>query len=110
MHDAMQWLSYSIGYKLPESISKLRSEGVSPQALREETARGITAGVEKLVAGMELVDLPGVTNLSPDQIRNNLRAYLRGGAAGIALSWDLQLMPLAWLELVAHELEKINDS
>jgi hypothetical protein len=104
--EALHHLSRTLQQPLPESISGLRLRGVTPQFIQEEVARARCAGVDCLLAGMELVQMEGVTNLSMQQIKSNLVAYGRGGADGIVFSWDLQLMPQEWLQLVAAQLEE----
>jgi hypothetical protein len=62
--------------------------------------RGAEACSVPVLAGMELVDLKGVTNLNPDQIRSTLNGLKRSGSAGLAISWDLLHIPLERLSLV----------
>jgi hypothetical protein len=85
-------------------LEALGKHGVEPDALQVEMERGRSAGVSCLLAGMELVELEGITNLNPRQIRADLHAFHHGGADGLIFSWDLQLMPDERLALVAAEL------
>ena len=62
--------------------------------------RGAEACSVPVLAGMELVDLKGVTNLNPDQIRSDLSGLKRSGSSGLAISWDLLHIPLERLSLV----------
>ena len=78
------------------------SEGLPPQALAAEVERGRTAGVGTLLAGIELVEIEGVTHLSPPQIRADLAALHGAGVDGLVLSWDLRYMPVEYLELVGE--------
>jgi hypothetical protein len=57
-------------------------------------------GVRTLLAGIELVELAGVTSLNAEQIAADLRAFQEAGADGLALSWDLWHIPPERLELV----------
>jgi hypothetical protein len=54
----------------------------------------------KLLAGVELVEIPGVCELSEIQIEADLRAFKAVGADGLAISWDLWQIPIEHLKLV----------
>jgi len=103
--DAMNLLSTAMQQPLPETVSTLREYGVEPGVLHEEVERGRSCGVDCFLAGIELVDLAGVTNLNAPQIQADLRAFHDAGADGLVFSWDLQLMPFERLAMVAAELE-----
>jgi hypothetical protein len=53
-----------------------------------------------LLAGIELVQVEGVTELKDTQILADLDAVRRAGGGGLAISWDLWNIPLERLELV----------
>ena len=102
--DAMNLLSTAVQQPLPETVGELRQRGVEPGVLQEEAERGRSCGVDCFLAGIELVDLPGVTNLTPPQIQADLHAFHDAGVDGLVFSWDLQLMPVKRLAMVAAEL------
>ena len=104
--EALEMLSKALQHPLPKSLDSLRDSGVEPGVLQAEMEHGRSVGVSCLLAGMELVELEGVTNLTPHQIQTDLQAFHNGGADGLVFSWDLQLMPLERLALVAADLEK----
>ena len=86
---------------LPASRGAIRDAGLSPEALSSEFQRGQDkADRGKLLAGIELVDIPGVSELSMAQIEADLCALKSVGADGLALSWDLWHIPTEYLELV----------
>jgi hypothetical protein len=85
---------------LPTSIRSLEEDGLSTSALEKEIGYGVEACSVPALAGMELVELEGVTRLIPDRIRADLTAIKRAGSAGLAISWDLLHIPLDWLVLV----------
>jgi hypothetical protein len=64
--------------------------------------RGRAAGVNPLFAGIELVEIEGVTQLDREQILADLRAFRRAGADGLVLSWDLWYISLERLDLVSE--------
>jgi hypothetical protein len=103
--EAMQFLGKVMNLSLPTSRTELFKKGLSPQALKAESARGVMTSSAPLIAGMELVDIPGVSELSEEQIKEDLRAILGAGPAGIALSWDLQLISRERLEITAEVLK-----
>ncbi len=85
---------------IPDNLSSLESTGLSSIALGKEVKHGVASVSVPLLAGIEFVDLEGVTALNSDQIRSDLEAVRRSGAAGLAISWDLAHIPLERLDLV----------
>ena len=100
----MVFLAQVSGLRLPANRAGLNNPGLSSQALMEEVRRGVKATKTPILAGIELVEIPGVTNLDPQKIKSDLRAVQQAGAAGVALSWDLWWMPKTYLDLAASEL------
>jgi hypothetical protein len=103
---ALAWLSETTGLPLPTTRKALRKQGLAPAALARELARGRSAGVETLLAGIELVDLPGLAQLSESQALANLQVVQQSQADGVVLSWDLWQIPpvrLAWVRRVWSE-------
>jgi hypothetical protein len=98
--DALGWLAVATDLSLPRDRDALRQEGLAPQALAAEVRRGRAAGVGTLLAGIELVEVEGVTSLNHRQIAADLDAFRAAGADGLVLSWDLWFIPIERLELV----------
>jgi hypothetical protein len=98
--DMMALLAEATRLPLPMNRAALRVDGLAPDALRMEAERGRTMGVEKLLAGIELVEMPGVSELHEQQIRSDLAAFREAGADGLVLSWDLWLIPPERLDIV----------
>ena len=78
---------------MPRTLDALREQGLSPETLGHEIQRGRAAGVKTLFAGIELIDLAGMTRLNAAQIAADLKALCDAQPAGLALSWDLWWMP-----------------
>lgn len=97
--EAMSVLSGATRLPLPNSRAVLRQQGLPPQALNTEADRARKAG-GVVLAGMELVEIPGVAELTPEQITKDVAAFRDAGVDGLALSWDLWRMPLERLTLV----------
>lgn len=98
--DALDWLAQATRLPLPHSRVELRERGLSPEALAAQVKRGRAARVGTLFAGIELVEMEGVTHLNQAQITNDLRAVRGAAPDGLVLSWDLWQIPLERLELV----------
>jgi len=98
--EALGWLSQATRLPLPVTCADLRERGLAAEALELETRRGRSAGVTRLLAGLELVEMEGVTRLDPQQIVTDLQAFREAGADGLVLSWDLWHIPPERLELV----------
>jgi hypothetical protein len=54
----------------------------------------------RLLAGIELVEIPAVAQLNADQMHADCAAVLAGAPDGVVLSWDLWRMPLERLDMV----------
>ena len=97
---ALDWVSQAAHLPLPIDMIALREYGLSPEALAIEIRRARAARMQTLLAGVELVDLEGVTHLNSDQIAVDLRAIREADPDGLVLSWDLWWIPLERLEIV----------
>jgi hypothetical protein len=98
--EALDWLAQAARVPLAASLDTLCERGLSPDALAQETRRARAAGVGNLLAGIELVDLEGVTRLDEGQIAADLRALREADPDGLVLSWDLWRIPPERLEIV----------
>jgi hypothetical protein len=98
--EALAWLSQASRLALPATRTALCERGLAPEALAAETKRARATGVHEVLAGIELVDVEGVTRLDRAQIAMDLWAFRAAGADGLALSWDLWHIPLERLDLV----------
>jgi hypothetical protein len=98
--EALEWLALAAHLPLPSSLDALGEQGLSPEALGREVRRGRAAGVSTLLAGIELVELKGVTRLDQAQIAADLHALREARPNGLVLSWDLRRIPLQRLEVV----------
>jgi hypothetical protein len=91
--EAMTCLTEATGWPLPTRREELWHAGLSPAILTEELRRGRVSHAHQLLAGIELVEIPGVAELNADQIRTDSEAVLAGAPDGVVLSWDLLHMP-----------------
>lgn len=96
-------LNESLGLSIPKIRSKLLSSGLESMALAAEYTSGRkSTNRGKLLSGIELVEIPDVSELVGSQIESDLRALKSVQADGLSLSWDLWHMPLERLTLVAQ--------
>jgi hypothetical protein len=102
--EALGCVSHALGLPLPSSCSRLRVDGVPPEALAAEVRRARAAGVGILLPGIELVEIEGVTRLTQAGIAADLQALSAAGADGLVLSWDLWHIPPERLELVREQV------
>ncbi len=98
--DAMSFLTHCTKLPLPATREALLADGLPTEALRQEAVRACATGVRKLLMGMELVEIPGVAELTPARIAEDAAALRDGGADGLVLSWDLWHMPLERLDTI----------
>lgn len=108
---AMSLLSTATQLPLPKKRSDLRQQGLSSQALKLEVQGASKMNVDKLLAGIELVELKGVAELKKQQIITDVSAISDAGVHGLALSWDLWEIPLERLDIVReHFISTGNNS
>ncbi|MCI0728458.1 MAG: hypothetical protein L0332_17305, partial [Chloroflexi bacterium] len=100
--EALSWLAGAAGWSLPARSDAVRRGALSNTILTTEMERGHAARPPQLLAGLELVEMPGVAELDPTQIQADLATVAAAGVEGVVLSWDLWHMPLERLELVRH--------
>ena len=98
---ALRLIADATGLPLPATIASLRAAGIPPAGLAAEARRARAATRSPVLAGIELVDVPGLCELSEPQIRADLAALRSAGVDGLALSWELWRTPLEHLDLVA---------
>ncbi len=94
-------LSELLDLPLPNGIQLLRENGLSPQALQKEIQKGKTLASIPVLAGLELVEIPGVATLSDKQILLDHNAVLGTGVDGLSISWDLHHIPNHRLDLIS---------
>jgi hypothetical protein len=90
---------------LPATRAGIRREGISPHSLAGEVAHGVVRSGAPYLAGIELVDLPAVVDISRAQVEVDLQAVSAVGPAGLAISWDLLDIPLERLGWVRPYLD-----
>jgi hypothetical protein len=88
--EVLHWLGQATHLMLPADLEVLRQRGLPPEALAGEVRRGRASGIRRLLAGIELVDLEGVTRLHRDQIVADLSAVRGAKPDGLVISWDLR--------------------
>lgn len=94
-------LSKLLDLPIPDSFLKLQKEGLSPSALEREMKKGRESAKIPILAGLELVEIPGVASLSNDQIILDHKSVHATGVAGISISWDLWHIPYHRLDLIS---------
>ncbi len=105
--DGLALLSDISGLPLPDRREGLVSPGLDARCLQIEMRRALQSSRAPILAGVELVDIPGVTSLSPEQMRTDLAVILSEKPAGLALSWDLWEMSAQYLQLAGESLRAV---
>jgi hypothetical protein len=96
---ALDCLAAAAQWPLPGSREAIRTGGLPSTLLTMELHRGREAGANRLLAGMELVEIPGVSQLESEQIGVDAEAVLAGRPDGVVFSWDLWRIPANRLKL-----------
>jgi hypothetical protein len=99
--DAISLLSAFLGIPLPSSCGELIGSGLTPQSLSLEIKKGIVSAKIPILAGLELVEIPGVAELNDEHILTDHQAAKSIGADGLSISWDLWNIPDNRLELIS---------
>ena len=97
---ALKWVSTGTNLSLPLTRFELSERGLCSGSLVTEIKRARGSGIKNLLAGIELVEVEGVTKLNQEHITKDLRAFKKSGADGLVLSWDLWHIPVERLDLV----------
>lgn len=105
---ALELASKVTNLSLPTSLSELRDTGISSSSLGEEVRRAKCIKPSTILAGVELVELEGVTRLSSEQIQQDIVSFAKAGCDGLSLSWDLWHIPDSFLRLVADTLRRLE--
>jgi hypothetical protein len=96
------WISDAIAIPLPATRKALEQKGISSISLELELRRSVQASLAPVLAGFELVQIEGVTELNDTQILADLDAVRCAGVGGLSISWDLWDIPLERLGLVCR--------
>lgn len=97
---ALASVGAALGWSLPSSRAALRRYGVPSSVLAAEVTSARRAGPGVHLIGVELNDIPGVAELSDDQLRADLTTVRAAAPDGLVLSWDLHYIPQSRLDLV----------
>jgi hypothetical protein len=96
--DQLDRLSQMIALPLSKEMSNCQ---LSSTELAAEYRIGSQMVVEnRLLAGVELVEIPGISALNLDALTLDLQEIRSAEAFGLSLSWDLWWIPLDRLEIV----------
>ncbi|MCX6053421.1 MAG: hypothetical protein NTZ74_00615 [Chloroflexi bacterium] len=98
---ALKLLSSFLDIPLPDSIKKLQKQGLSSHALELEIRKGKDGACIPVLAGLELVEIPGVASFSNDQLILDHKVVRETGIAGLSISWDLWHIPNNRLDLIS---------
>ena len=82
------------------TVMEVRSCAVGPWPMNAYALACPETGVSVLLAGIELVELAGVSVLDPAQIAVDLMAFHQAQSDGLVLSWDVWHIPIERLDLV----------
>lgn len=93
-------------WKLSASAEKLRVGRAPVSILAAEIGRGLALCSGDLYAGIELVEIPGVAELSEAQINADLAVLRSAHPNGVVLSRDLWHIPPERIKWVVAALEK----
>jgi hypothetical protein len=96
---ALEFLARTTGWELPSNREDVQRGRLPSSILATEIARGREACGCPFLAGVELVDIPGVAELDPVWIQKDWDVLAAAAPDGVVLSWDLRHIPLERLEM-----------
>jgi len=99
-YEIVKFLAQITGLPLPASRKEIQEGRLPSSILTEELRRARLDGVHNLFAGIELVEIEGMSQLNSKQICTDIEAILAGSPDGLSLSWDLLHIPLERLDIV----------
>jgi hypothetical protein len=100
---ALHILEENTGLNLPLSRAGLRKDGLPSASIAGEIRQARKMGLAHPLAGIALVEVPGIHDSTHTQLETDLQASRE--AAGLVLSWDLWQIPLKTLDLVRQVWE-----
>ncbi len=83
---------------LPKTREELARIGLPSETIRKEIESGKRLGIKTLLAGLALVDIPGINRVNIDHLKASQIAD------GIVLSWDLRLISPEILSQLAQRV------
>jgi hypothetical protein len=98
--EEFDFLAQCTGWEVPSSREEIRRGRLPSSILAAEIARGREACNGPFLAGVELVEIPGVAELDPVWIQKDWQALAAARPDGVVLSWDLRHIPPERLEMV----------
>jgi hypothetical protein len=102
----IHWLEKQYGIVKDDGLQFARQASQintsQPGTFEKETALARSKSEIPLFIGLALVEMENVNSLSDEQIRTDLIACKSGQPDGLALSWDLWLIPPKRLEMIAQ--------
>lgn len=108
-HQINQWnalmsLSDATRLPFPPNRAALREQGLTGEALGAEVWRARGASTNMLLAGIDLVQTPGIAGVSETQLLEYLSTLKTTSPQGLVLAWDLQHIPPRRLDLLRRVL------
>jgi hypothetical protein len=102
-----EWLQGRYGVRETEAAAvvarasrlPVATDGLDSEAIAAEIQRGWDSGISNLLAGIALVEVPGIHSLRREQVQADLAACR--SADGLVLSWDLWHIPQGYIAAAA---------
>lgn len=105
LHSLAAWLEENYGLSKPDGLQfAIEASQVQPgqaATLQQEVASGKALTNAPIFAGLALVEMEKVNDTSDAQLQADLLACKAAHPDGLALSWDLWLIPPRRLEMIA---------
>jgi hypothetical protein len=92
-------LREACGLDLPQKRETLATTGLSSAVIQKETELGRRMGITRLLAGLALVDLPGINVVNTADIQAGK------SADGLVLSWDMWHIAPKHLRTISHYIK-----
>jgi hypothetical protein len=92
-------LREACGLDLPQTRETLTTVGLHPKSIQKEIELGRRMGITILLAGLALVDLPGINVVDTADIQASQ------SADGLVLSWDLWHIAPKHLITISHYIK-----
>jgi hypothetical protein len=101
----VDWAVRNVDAFDPETLRQTREFAVPLSLIRAEIAAAIRAMQPVPVYfGLELVSHPGVVDITPELVRDMVRAGRAADARGLIISWDLMHAPIDGVRALAQAL------
>ncbi len=99
LDDILKWTHQHVPSLVGTDFERINSEGVPLDLIADETQKAVELmSPASVYLGLETVSMPGIIDITPENVREIVCLGQAVGIAGVALSWDILHTPVENLQ------------